>query len=102
YTWLPREDLLQFEEIVHLADVMASLGVDRMRLTGGEPLLRRDLDQLVTQLAARPWLRDLAMTTNGILLGEHAVALRAAGLHRVTVSLDTLRADRFVRIARVD
>ncbi len=102
YTWLPREDLLQFEEIVHLADVMASLGVDRVRLTGGEPLLRRDLDQLVTQLAARPWLRDLAMTTNGILLGEHAVALRAAGLHRVTVSLDTLRADRFVRIARVD
>src|SRR5690606_10298885 len=79
YTWLPREDLLQFEEIVHLADVMASLGVDRVRLTGGEPLLRRDLDQLVTQLAARPWLRDLAMTTNGILLGEHAVALRAAG-----------------------
>jgi cyclic pyranopterin phosphate synthase len=102
YTWLPREDLLQFEEIVRLADVMASLGVDRVRLTGGEPLLRRDLPHLVTLLSTRPWLRDLALTTNGILLEEHAAPLRSAGLHRVTVSLDTLQADRFARMTRVD
>ncbi len=72
-------------------DVFADLGVDKVRLTGGEPLLRRDLDRLVRLLAANPRIRDLAMTTNGVLLAEQAPALRAAGLHRVTVSLDTLR-----------
>src|SRR5687767_12170862 len=95
YVWLPREDLLSFEEMARLVDVFADLGVDKVRLTGGEPLLRQGLDRLVALLAAKPRLRDLAITTNGILLGAHARELRAAGLHRVTVSLDTLRPDRF-------
>ena len=102
YTWLPREDLLRFEEIATLADIGASLGIDRVRLTGGEPLLRRNLPQLIAILANRPWMADLAMTTNGVLLADAAVDLRAAGLHRLTVSLDTLQGDRFVRLARID
>lgn len=102
YTWLPRAHLLSFEEIGRLVDVFVSLGVTRLRLTGGEPLLRRDLPRLVEQLAARPGIEDLALTTNGILLAAHAVALRAAGLHRVTVSLDTLRPDRFRALTRFD
>lgn len=102
YVWLPREDLLHFEEISRLVDVFTSLGVDRVRLTGGEPLLRRDLPTLVAMLAAKPALTDLAMTSNGILLAAEAEALKAAGLRRITVSLDTLRPDRFVSIARIN
>jgi cyclic pyranopterin phosphate synthase len=102
YVWLPRDDMLSFEEMDHLVDVFADLGVDKVRLTGGEPLLRRDLDRLVRLLAANPRIRDLAMTTNGVLLSEQAEALRAAGLHRVTVSLDTLREDRFRALTRRD
>jgi cyclic pyranopterin phosphate synthase len=102
YAWLPRENILDFEEIATLADVFASQGVDRVRITGGEPLLRRDLPRLVELLAARPAIRDLAMTTNGVLLAGQAAALRAAGLHRLTVSLDTLRRDRFQALARFD
>ena len=102
YRWLPREDILTFEEIGALADVFADLGVNQVRLTGGEPLLRRDLDRLVRLLAGKPGLGDVAMTTNGVLLARHAAALRDAGLRRVTVSLDTLRADRFVRLTRLD
>jgi GTP 3',8-cyclase len=83
-------------------DVFADLGVDKVRLTGGEPLLRRDLDRLVRLLADNPRLRDLALTTNGVLLAEQAAALHAAGLHRVTVSLDTLREDRFRLLTRRD
>ncbi|HEX2130633.1 MAG TPA: GTP 3',8-cyclase MoaA [Actinophytocola sp.] len=94
YVWLPRKDLLTFEEISALVDVFMSLGVDKVRVTGGEPLLRHDLPTLVEMLAGKPGLRDLAMTTNGVLLAEHVEALRAAGLGRITVSLDTLRADR--------
>jgi cyclic pyranopterin phosphate synthase len=100
YVWLPREEILQFEEMSRLVDVFTALGVDKVRLTGGEPLLRRDLPALVRLLAAKEAVRDLAMTTNGVLLAEHAAALRAAGLHRVTVSLDTLRADRFAALTR--
>ncbi len=102
YVWLPRRDILEFEEIVTLVDCFAACGVDRVRLTGGEPLLRHDLPTLVRLLADRPALRDLAATTNGILLAEHATALRAAGLHRLTVSLDTLRPDRFRALTRRD
>jgi GTP 3',8-cyclase len=102
YVWLPRESVLTFEEMALLVDVFADLGVDKVRLTGGEPLLRKDLDQLVRLLAENPRLRDLAMTTNGVLLTEQAPALKAAGLHRVTVSLDTLRPDRFKRLTRRD
>jgi GTP 3',8-cyclase len=100
YVWLPREQILDFEEISTLADVFMDLGVDKIRLTGGEPLLRRDLPELIRLLAAKPRLRDLALTTNGVLLGEQARPLRAAGLHRVTVSLDTLRPDRFTALTR--
>ncbi|HVL69616.1 MAG TPA: GTP 3',8-cyclase MoaA [Vicinamibacterales bacterium] len=95
YVWLPRENLLTFEEIVALTDAFTGEGVDRVRITGGEPLLRREITQLVAMLAERPAIRDLAMTTNGILLKGVARALRDAGLHRVTVSLDTLRRERF-------
>ncbi|MXY17986.1 MAG: GTP 3',8-cyclase MoaA [Acidobacteria bacterium] len=102
YVWLPRSDILAFEEICALADVFTGLGVDRVRLTGGEPLLRTDLHDLIRMLAARPAIRDLALTPHGLLLAEQADALRAAGLHRVTVSLDTLRPDRFQELTRVD
>ena len=102
YTWLPREDVLHFEEISALVDVFLSLGVDRIRLTGGEPLLRRDLSTLVGMVSAKPGLNDLALTTNGILLADQIDGLKAAGLRRITVSLDTLKRDRFVALARFD
>jgi GTP 3',8-cyclase len=102
YAWLPRESILDFEEIAALADIFASLGVDRVRLTGGEPLLRRDLPNLIELLASRSAIRDLALTTNGVLLAKQAGALRAAGLHRLTISLDTLHRDRFQALARAD
>lgn len=102
YQWLPREDVLHFEEIASLVDVFVSEGVDRIRLTGGEPLLRRDLPTLVRMIAAKPGLTDLALTTNGILLADQIDALAAAGLRRITVSLDTLRRDRFKALTRFD
>jgi GTP 3',8-cyclase len=102
YAWLRRADLLTFEEIQQLVEVFTELGVDKVRLTGGEPLLRRDLPDLVRMLADVTAVRDLAMTSNGVLLGGQAAALRAAGLHRVTVSLDTLRPERFRALTRRD
>jgi cyclic pyranopterin phosphate synthase len=102
YVWLPREDVLHFEETSALVDVFLSLGVDKVRLTGGEPLLRRDVPALVQMLAMKPGLRDLALTTNGVLLADQVDALRAAGLGRITVSLDTLRRDRFLKLTRFD
>ena len=102
YVWLPREDILSFEEMAHLVDVFADIGVDKVRLTGGEPLLRKDLYRLVAILAGNPRIHDLAMTTNGVLLAEQAPALHGAGLHRVTVSLDTLRPERFKALTRRD
>ena len=102
YVWLRRRDLLTFEEIHGLVDVFTELGVDKVRLTGGEPLLRRDLPVLVGLLAENRRIEDLAMTTNGVLLAEQAGALQAAGLGRVTVSLDTLRPDRFRALTRRD
>jgi cyclic pyranopterin phosphate synthase len=101
YAWLPRQDLLSFEEIARLVDVFASLGVDKIRITGGEPLLRRGLPDLISMLARDARLEDLALTTNGILLADQALALREAGLKRVTVSLDTLRPDRFAALTRL-
>jgi cyclic pyranopterin phosphate synthase len=100
YVWLPREDILDFEELADLVDLFAELGVDRVRLTGGEPLVRRDLSSLVRLLAAKPAIHDLAMTTNGVLLADQASELKSAGLQRVTVSLDTLRPDRFQALTR--
>jgi cyclic pyranopterin phosphate synthase len=102
YVWLPREDILHFEEVEKLVDIFTTLCVDKVRLTGGEPLLRRDLPELVHRLASRPAIRDLAMTTNGVLLAGQAQALRDAGLHRLTVSLDTLRPERFQHLTRFD
>jgi cyclic pyranopterin phosphate synthase len=102
YVWLPREDVLRFEEISALVDVFLSLGVDKVRLTGGEPLLRRDVPALVRMIAQKPGLKDLALTTNGILLADQIEALKTAGLGRITVSLDTLQPDRFIRLTRFD
>jgi cyclic pyranopterin phosphate synthase len=102
YVWLPREDVLHFEEISTLVDLFLSLGVDKIRLTGGEPLLRRDVSALVRMIAAKPGLKDLALTTNGILLADQVDALKDAGLGRLTVSLDTLRRDRFIALTRFD
>ena len=102
YAWLPRHDILQFEEMSRLVDVFARAGVDRVRLTGGEPLLRRDLPELIRMIAEKPAIRDLALTSNGVMLEEHARSLHLAGLHRLTVSLDTLRADRFQALTRFD
>ena len=102
YAWLPRRDILDFEEIAALVDVFAECGVDRVRLTGGEPLVRRDLPRLVRLVAQKPAIRDLALTTNGILLAEQAAALKDAGLGRVTVSLDTLDPARFRELTRID
>jgi len=102
YVWLPREDILHFEEVGRLAAIFASLGVDRVRITGGEPLLRRNLPALVRLITATPGIADVAMTTNGVLLADQAAALRAAGLHRVTVSLDTLDPARFRQLTRTD
>ncbi len=102
YAWLPREALLSFEELVHLVQLFGDLGVTQVRLTGGEPLLRHDLHRLVGMLSANPGITDLALTTNGVLLAEQAEGLRQAGLHRLTISLDTLRPDRFRAITRRD
>jgi GTP 3',8-cyclase len=102
YVWLPRSELLSFEELTRLVRVFCSLGVDRVRLTGGEPLLRHELPELVRRLAGVEGLQDMALTTNGVLLRELAIPLRAAGLDRVTVSLDTLSKDRFRELTRRD
>lgn len=102
YAWLPKQDVLTFEEIDRLVGIFVGLGVDKLRLTGGEPLLRTNLPQLVAQLSRHASVGDLAMTTNGILFGPFAAALKGAGLKRVTVSLDTLKRDRFVRMTRQD
>jgi GTP 3',8-cyclase len=100
YEWLPRAQILTFEEIARIVGLFAGLGVTKVRLTGGEPLLRHDLDQLVRMIHADRRISDQALTTNGMLLGQHAARLKAAGLGRVTVSLDTLRPDRMERFAR--
>jgi cyclic pyranopterin phosphate synthase len=96
----PREELLAYEEIARVAAVAAGLGVRTARLTGGEPLLRRDLAALVRLLVAVPGIDEVALTTNGLLLAEQADDLAAAGLGRLNVSLDSLREDVFERIAR--
>ena len=102
YAWLPRETILTFEEMALLTDVFCDLGVDRVRLTGGEPLLRRDLTRFVRMLTQNRRITDIALTTNGVLMAEQAEELYYAGLHRVTVSLDTLRADRFRALTKRD
>lgn len=98
----PREELLTFEEIARLTRVMASLGVNKLRLTGGEPLVRADLPKLVEMLRNVPGIDEIALTTNGILLAEQAQALNDAGLSRVNISLDALTEATFRRISRRD
>ena len=98
YAFMPREDLLTFEEIVTLTRALIPLGIGKIRLTGGEPLLRRGLDDLVAMLAAVEGVTDLAITTNGVLLAHHAESLALAGLKRVTVSLDALDPQIFARM----
>jgi cyclic pyranopterin phosphate synthase len=99
FEFLPRSDILAFEEITRLAGVFATLGVSKVRLTGGEPLLRRELPRLVGMLAGTPGIEEVALTTNGLLLARHAEALARAGLDRVTVSLDALDDEPLARIA---
>ena len=98
--WIPNPDILSYEEIAEIVRAAASVGVHSVRLTGGEPLIRRKLERLVAMLDAIPGIDDIALSTNGLLLAEQAATLRAAGLRRVNVSLDTLDAERFTAIAR--
>ena len=100
--WLERDELLSFEEIERLVRVLARMGVNEVRLTGGEPLVRRDLPTLVGMLAATPGVRDLSLTTNGVLLDRFAAPLVEAGLRRLNVSLDSLSHIRFAEITRRD
>jgi cyclic pyranopterin phosphate synthase len=100
YVWLPRQSILSFEEMTRLAGIFAGLGAGKVRITGGEPLLRHDLHRLVAQLRALNGVEDLALTTNGLLLARHSAQLKAAGLDRLTVSLDTLRPERMESFAR--
>ena len=98
HAFLPHDDLLTFEEITRLVAIFARLGVEKVRLTGGEPLVRRELPRLVEALATIEGVTDLTLTTNGVLLPRHAEALRSAGLHRVTISLDADDDDTFKRL----
>jgi GTP 3',8-cyclase len=100
--WLPREEVLSFEEIARLVSVLSAMGVDEVRLTGGEPLVRRDLPVLVGMLGAIDGVRDLSLTTNGVLLDRLAAPLVEAGLTRINVSLDSLSHVRFAEITRRD
>jgi cyclic pyranopterin phosphate synthase len=100
--FLPREEILSFEEIERFVRVLAPLGVNKLRLTGGEPLVRSGLPKLVERLVAIEGIEDIALTTNGILLEENAVALKSAGLKRVNISLDALTEETFRRISRRD
>jgi cyclic pyranopterin phosphate synthase len=100
--FMRRDEILTFEEIERFARVAVSLGVTKVRVTGGEPLVRKDLPTLIRNLAAIPGIRDLSLTTNGVLLGEHAEELYAAGLRRINVHLDTLDRERFIKITRRD
>ncbi|HUF76122.1 MAG TPA: radical SAM protein, partial [Longimicrobiales bacterium] len=98
--WLQREQILTYEEIERIIRVLAPMGLERVRITGGEPLVRRDVPELVKLIAAVPGVRDLSLSTNAVLLGEQAEALRSAGVHRLNVSLDSLREDRVDALAR--
>jgi cyclic pyranopterin phosphate synthase len=100
--FMERSELLTFEEITRLVQIAVPLGIDKVRLTGGEPLMRRDLPRLVRMLCAIPGLRDVGLTTNGILLADLAQELYDAGLRRINISLDTLNSDRFRQLTRRD
>lgn len=99
----PKEQMLSYEEIEYLADIFVSLGIEKIRLTGGEPMMRRDIETIIQKLSSfKPRLSDLALTTNGYFLPGRAEALKAAGLDRITISLDSLKRDVFKRMTGVD
>jgi cyclic pyranopterin phosphate synthase len=100
YEWINKREILTFEEIARLANLFVGLGVEKIRLTGGEPLVRQNLDQLVAKLSVIAGLKDLCLTTNGALLGEKIDALRNAGLKRINVSVDTLDPEKFKRMTK--
>ncbi|MBI4455511.1 MAG: GTP 3',8-cyclase MoaA [Acidobacteria bacterium] len=100
YTWIERAGVLSFEEITRLVGLFVHLGVEKVRLTGGEPLVRKDLEKLIARLTLLDGIRDLSLTTNGALLAEKAAILKAAGLRRINVSLDTLNAEKFKQITQ--
>lgn len=100
YEWLARKEILTFEEIARLTRLFVSLGVEKIRLTGGEPLARRDLHKLIAKLSALENTPDICLTTNGSLLAERAAALKKAGLRRINVSIDSLKPDRFRQITK--
>jgi cyclic pyranopterin phosphate synthase len=100
YEWIDKKEILTYEEIARLARLFVQLGVEKIRLTGGEPLVRHDLDRLVEKLAPLDGLKDLCLTTNGALLGERIGALKRAGLKRVNISIDTLDAAKFKRMTK--
>jgi cyclic pyranopterin phosphate synthase len=101
-TFMDRSELLTFEEMTHFVEVAATLGIDKVRLTGGEPLMRRGMPELVRLLSGVAGIRDLGLTTNGLLLAPQAEALHAAGLRRINISLDTLDLERFRAVSRRD
>jgi cyclic pyranopterin phosphate synthase len=98
--WLPREDILSYEEITEVVRQLAPLGVSRLRITGGEPTIRPQLTTLIAMLKAIPGIQDIALSTNGVKLPEMAASLKAAGLDRVNMSADSLRPDRISEMAR--
>ena len=100
YEWIDKKEILTFEEITRLAKLSIECGVEKIRLTGGEPLVRQDLPLLIEKLAALEGLHDLCLTTNGALLGERVRALKQAGLRRVNVSIDTLDAEKFKQMTK--
>jgi len=100
--WVPKAHILSFEEIERVIRLAISLGIQKVRLTGGEPLLRHNVEDLVARIARIPGLTDLAMTTNGLLFPQKAPALRAAGLRRISFSLDSLARDNFKKITGRD
>jgi cyclic pyranopterin phosphate synthase len=100
YEWIDKKEILTFEEIARLANLFVGLGVEKIRLTGGEPLVRKNLDQLVVKLSAIEGLKDLCLTTNGALLAEKIDALKTAGLKRLNVSVDTLNPEKFTRMTK--
>jgi cyclic pyranopterin phosphate synthase len=100
YAWIDKREILTFEEITRLVRLFVNMGVTKVRLTGGEPLVRRDLPDLISQLSGIEGLEDIALTTNGSRLSEMARALKNAGLHRINVSIDTLDPEKFRRITK--
>ena len=102
YSWKPKDNFLSYEEIDRVVRVLASHGIRKIRITGGEPLLRRNVERLISQLSSIPGIRDIALTTNGFLFPERAEALRSAGLSRVTLSLDSLEPETFRKLTGKD